>query len=182
MKYILAIICALALTSCAVNKAGDMGKTINQLSSVDSVTAADLFVVYATATSGDARKAAMSVLQTYLQANLTFGSDDSFTVQREAAGGFGFAVVLTGSDNIMVILEDASTQDVSFNWFNDGLAVDGQEVIVVSVSTSNVIGFVGDTPNTNGWPTGTPPNLMADAENPIRFKYVLETDTWYRIS
>jgi hypothetical protein len=154
--------------------------TINQLSAVDVVVGGDLIPLFDTS-NGDARKAAISALQTYMQANLVFGSDDSFTVQREAAGGFGFSVTLTGSDNIMVILEDASTQDVTFSWFLDANVVDGQEVIIVSKSTSNTIGFTGTAPTTNGWPTGTPPVLLADADTPIHFKYVLETDTWYRI-
>lgn len=158
-----------------------MGKTINQLSAVDSVQSGDQLPIY-DQSNGDARKASISVLQTYMQAELDFDSPFNFVTQREVPGVLGFVPVLTGSLNIFLILDGDSTEDVGFDWFTNGSAVDKQEVLIVSRNTANFIGFTGGVPTTVGWPTSVPPVLMADAENPIKFRYDAGTATWWRVT
>ena len=74
--------------------------TINQLSAVDSLQSSDQLPVY-DASNGDARKASISTLQSYMQDNLTFSeSGISYTTQYAAPSATAFSVQITDdSDN-----------------------------------------------------------------------------------
>ena len=70
--------------------------TINQLSKLDKVNAGDLVPVWAT-NKGDDRAAAISVLQTYMQDNLTFPRDKATQTEEPNASGFTIQVNSTTS-------------------------------------------------------------------------------------
>jgi hypothetical protein len=76
--------------------------TINQLSAIDTLTAGDLLPVFATA-QGDARKASLTTLQSYMQNNLTFPSTGTgvsqFVVQYASPVATGFTVTMPSNSN-----------------------------------------------------------------------------------
>ena len=152
---------------------------VNQLSATDTVTAGDLVPVYVQS-NGDARKAAMSVLLAYIQANLTFPAAGlpQFTTQYAAPSASGFSVAITvGTDNIHLIL----TPTAGFAVGTIVLptvpgCVDKQEVQVNCTQQVTAL-----TINANGATavTGEPTSLGAD--DFFRLKFDLPTLTWYRI-
>lgn len=151
--------------------------TINQLSATDSLSAGDLVPVYSQS-NGDARKAAISVLQAYMQANLTFSSGISYTTQYSAPSATGFNVAITdGSANIHLILTPVAgyaagtiTLPASTN------AIDKQEVLVncTQAVTTLTVAANGATAV-----TGEPASLAAN--DFFRLKYDAATSTWYRV-
>ena len=186
MKYILAIICALVMTSCATNKVGDMGKTINQLTATDTVVSSDQTVIYV-AESSDARKAAMSVLQAYMQANLDF--DDDFKpkfvnrYKTPTASGFGFGSVdIITADNTWLILTATETEPtIIITLPGTGGAsfvapADGQELLVISNQIISNITFFTYSPTTI---EGEPSDIAADGY--FKLKYNALNNKWYRI-
>jgi len=153
--------------------------TINQLTATDTVTAGDLVPVYVQS-NGDARKAAMSVLLAYMQANLTFPAAGlpQFTTQYAAPSASGFSVAITpGTANIHLIL----TPTAGFAAGTIVLptvpgCIDKQEVQVNCTQQVTTL-----TINANGATavTGEPTSLGAD--DFFRLKFDLPTLTWYRV-
>lgn len=156
---------------------------INELSSLDTLSPGDQLPVYAQS-FGDARKSSISVLQQYMQDNLTFPTftgQGEFTTQYAAPSATAFSVTITdgASDNTNVHLILTPTAG-----FADGTivlppvagVVDKQEVLVnctqqVTALTVDGNGAVGVT--------GEPTALAAD--DFFRMKYDAVTQTWYRV-
>ena len=153
---------------------------INNLTATDALVSGDQMAIGKTST-GDDRRAALSVLLAYMQANLTFSSFTGvgqFTTQYAAPSATGFTVAITdGSDNIHLILTPSAgyatgtiTLPASTN------AADKQEVLINCTQQVTAL-----TVNGNGATavTGEPTSLGAD--DFFRLKYDLLTSTWYRV-
>ena len=165
----------LSLTACSERVVDSMSR-INELTAVDSLNGGDNIPVFDTS-NGDTRRASVTTLQEYMQDNLEFDLPDNFTTQYEQPGGFGFSVTLTGSDNIFLILQGSSAEDLGFNWFLDGNVVDKQEVLVSTVDIINAgLAFAITAPTTVGWPAG--PLAAGDF---YKMRYDAQTATWYRV-
>lgn len=150
---------------------------INELLAVDVVAAGDLIPVY-DASNGDARKASMTVLQTFMQDNLNFDLPDDFTTLRELTLVTGFSIQVTnGDDNIFLIMGGASssTGTIVLPAFS-GLA-DKQEVLVHASLTVTTL-----TLDKNGALSisGGPSTLAAG--DFFKLRYDLTTTIWYRVS
>lgn len=157
--------------------------TINQLTALDSLAAGDLLAVYSQS-NGDARKAAISVLLAYMQANITFPDSDSiqeYTTQYSAPSSTGFNITITdGADdntNVHLIL----TPTAGFAAGTITLppiagVVDKQEVLVNCTQAVTTLTVAG---NGASAVTGAPTTLAANGF--FRMKFDSLTDTWYRI-
>lgn len=156
--------------------------TINQLTAINTVATGDLVAVYSQ-TNGDARKAAMSVLLAYMQANLTFPSTGigQFVTQYSSPSSTGFSVTITdGSDddeNVHLILTPtAGFAAGTITLPPVASLVDKQEVLINCTQqlTALTVGANGATAV-----TGEPTSLSAN--DFFRLKYDLATSTWYRV-
>ena len=148
--------------------------TINQLTAVDSVSGTDQIPIYSS-TSGDARKAALSVLLAYLTDNIS-AADNKIT-QYAAPSASGFSVSITdGSDSIWLVLTPVAGYAAG-TIVLPALAncVDKQEILVncTQAITTLTITANGSTV------TGAPTTMAANAFFTLRFEDV--TNTWYRV-
>ena len=157
--------------------------TINQLTRATELGAGDLLPIFATG-DGDARAAALSLLQDYLQDNLDFSANGDYTTQYAAPSATGFNVAITdGSsdgvtqDNVHLILTPlAGYANGTITLPAKANLVDKQEVLVncTQAVTTLAIGLNGAT----GAP-GAPTTLAANAF--FRLKYDAVTSNWYRV-
>ena len=149
-----------------------------RLSSVDEISAGDSLSIYKQS-AGDWRGTAISLLQSYLQANLTFPSGKAdFTKQYFSPSATGFTAAITnGGANYWLILAPtaifatgAITLPAAAN------LVDNQEVLV---TTSRVVTAL--TINLNGASAiqGAPTALTAGQF--FKLKYDASGLTWYRV-
>lgn len=157
--------------------------TINQLTRATALSAGDLLPVFAT-TDGDARAAAVSLLQDYLQDNLDFSANGDYVSQYAAPSATGFNVAITdGSsdgvtqDNVHLILTPlAGYAAGTITLPAKANLVDKQEVLVnctQSVTTLTV------ALNGAAAAIGAPTTLAANAF--FRLKYDAVTTNWYRV-
>lgn len=157
--------------------------TINQLTRLDSLSAGDLLPVFSTG-DGDARAAAISVLQAYMQANLTFSGGVSYASQYAAPAATGFSVTITdgSSDgitdtNVHLILTPLAGYAAGTIVLpaKTGL-VNKQEVLVNCTQAVTAL-----TISLNGAAAaiGAPTTLAANAF--FRLKYDSVTSNWYRV-
>lgn len=152
--------------------------TINQLSATDSVSAGDLLALFKQS-QGDARKMAVSVLQTYMQNNLNFGIGFAKpTTQRATPSSSGFNVQITDSDvDIHLILTPTTGFAAgTITLPAVGNAIDKQTVLVNC--TQQVTSLTVDG-NGAVAVTGEPSSLAAD--DFFTLKYDSTTQTWYRV-
>ncbi len=153
--------------------------TINQLSATNTVVAGDLLAVWVQS-NGDTRKAALSVLLAYIQANLVFPSAGApqYTTQYAAPSASGFSVSITsGSVSIHLILTPTAGYAAGTIVLPPvGVLVDKQELLVNTTQQVTTL-----TINGNGAVavTGEPGTLAAD--DFFRLRYDLLTQTWYRV-
>ena len=150
---------------------------INQLSAVDALAAGDQLPLYSVGT-GDARKAAISVLLAYLQDNLDFTVGAPFITQYAAPSATDFSVTIEdGSRNIHLILTPvAGYADGEIVLPSVEQAVDGQMILVncTQAVTTLVVDGNGATAV-----TGEPSALTANAF--FTLKYDAPTSSWYRV-
>lgn len=153
--------------------------TINQLTRDTSLSAGDLLPFFSTS-DGDARAAAVSVLQAYMQANLTFSSSD-FTTQYAAPSATGFNIALTdgalNNTNIHLILTPlAGYAAGTLTLPAVASLVDKQQVLVNCTQAVTAL-----TVAANGATAviGAPTTLAANAF--FRLKYDAVTKNWYRV-
>jgi hypothetical protein len=133
---------------------------------------------------GDARAAALSVLQAYLQANLTFSDSADYVSQYAAPSATGFSVTITDgssdgvtSSNVHLILTPLAGYAAGTIVLpaKAGLVIK-QEVLVnctqsVTALTVSLNGATGAV--------GAPTTLAANAF--FRLKYDAITSNWYRV-
>ena len=154
--------------------------TINQLTRATELSAGDLVPLFAT-TDGDARAAALSLLQEYLQDNLDFSNNGDYHTQYAAPAATGFSVTITdGVDNntnvhlILTPLAGYAAGTIVLP-LRTGV-VDKQEVLVncTQVVTALTISLNGATAA-----IGAPTTLAANAF--FRLKFDAVTSNWYRV-
>lgn len=157
--------------------------TINELSTASTIQGGDLLPLFST-NNGDARKASITLLLAYMQANLTFTSTlylPEYTTQYAAPSATGFTVAINagddGDENVHLILTPVAGYAAgTITLPAASSAVDKQEVLVNCTQsvTTLTIGSNGATAV-----TGAPTTLAANAF--FRLKYDLATSTWYRV-
>jgi hypothetical protein len=155
-----------------------MATGINQLSAVDAVVGSDQVPIYSSG-SGDARKAAMSVMLQYMQDNLTFSDTGiSYTTQYAAPSATAFSVQITDdSDNTHLILTPvAGYADGEIVLPSVGNVIDKQEVLVNCTQAVTTLVVDG---NGAVAVTGEPAALAAN--DFFRLKYDITVQTWYRV-
>lgn len=155
--------------------------TINQLTAVSTVQAGDLLPVFSTS-NGDARKAAISVLQRYMQQNLTLtdpGAFAAYQTQYAAPAATGFSIqVSDNDDNTHLILTPVAgyaagtiVLPLSSN------LIDKQEFLFNATQDVTAL-----TINGNGAMLfGIASPLGVTAGDYFRLKYDLPGNTWYRV-
>lgn len=151
--------------------------TINQLARADSLSAGDLLVIWS-ASNSDARSAAISVLLSYLQSNLTPGG--SFETQYFAPSATGFSVTVaptTAGNNVHLLMTpvaDYAAGTVTLPAV--ATCVDKQEVLISSTHAVTTLTISGNGATAvNGAPTTLSANGFA------RLKYDAVNTSWYRI-
>lgn len=141
---------------------------INQLSRLDTVQNGDLLPVWAT-NKGDDRAAAMSVLLTYMQNNLTFPRDKSTQREEPAAEGF---TVRVKSDTSWLLLRPAAT-------YAAGTVIlppepkDQDQVVISTTTTISVLTISSDIVSVPR-PAG-----ILEAHHGITMKYDAVLKNWY---
>lgn len=149
--------------------------TINELSAIDTLVGGDQLPVY-DASNGDARKASLTTLLTYIQANLT-AERSAYTTQYSAPSATGFSVQITDGDaSIHLILTPVAGYAAGTLVLPlVGNAIDKQEVLVncTQAVTTLTITATGMTV------TGAPTTLAAN--DFFLLKYDATTLTWYRV-
>jgi len=148
--------------------------TINQLSAVSSLTDADLFPIYS-AQNGDARKAAISLIATYLQGKIT--STDDKQTQYASPSATGFTVQINDA-NLSIWLVLTSVADYAAGTIRLPLLAncrDKQEILVTSTHAVTTLTVDGNGATV----TGAPTTLTANQSFKLRFEGVMKT--WYKI-
>lgn len=147
--------------------------TINNLSTVTTVTSGDLVPIYSQS-NGDARAASMSTILAYVESN--FASPDFETVT--AAPTSGFTETLDASTTgIWLILSPAGSLASGTIVLPDPTdCFDGQTIIVTSSKEITTLTVNGNGATVNGAPT----TLGADGFFQLRF-YAL-TSTWWCVA
>jgi hypothetical protein len=152
--------------------------TINQLSAVDTLSAADLVPIYSS-TNGDARKASMAVLAAFIQSLLNEAAG-GFETQYSAPAATGFSVTVDPSVDggsvylLLTPLAGYAAGTIVLPAIAD--CADGQEVLVSctqAVTTLTVSGNGATAVN------GAPTALAANGFFRLRYNGVLLS--WYRI-
>jgi hypothetical protein len=143
---------------------------INKLSATDTVTAGDLVPVWSQG-NGDTRKAALSVLQAYMQANLTFSAGKPAT--QYASPLTGTTVSVTGTGDTWLVLTPAGTI-ATLTVALPSAPVNKQEVAVSSSQTVTALTLSGGTV------IGAPTTVGAAA--PFRLRYEGVAGAWYKVA
>lgn len=149
---------------------------ISQLNSVDSLSASDLLAVWVAANS-DTRKASLSTLLTFLQANLTSPGDDM--TQYAAPNATGFSVSISpavNGQNVYLLLTPTGA-------FAAGTivlppvdnCVDGQTFLMNTTQAVTALTINGNGATVVGGPT----TLAANAFFKLRFDGIFKN--WYRV-
>jgi hypothetical protein len=146
---------------------------INQLSAVDEVFPGDAVPIYSN-DNGDARRASMSVIRTFMQTGLT--TEEKVT-QYAAPSATGFSVQVTdGSDSVWLVLTPTAT-------FANGTivlpavanCVDKQELLVNCTQIVSTLTVSGNGATVTGAPTALAANGF------FRLRFDDATNVWYRV-
>ena len=151
--------------------------TINRLSAVNSLEGGDQLPIYDSG-NGDARKASLSLLLSWMQANLTLSLTDLYTVQYAAPSATSFTVAITasGESTHLILTPTAGFAAGAITLPASTGVADQQELLVnctqsVSALTINANGASGVI--------GAPSSLAAN--DFFRLKYDAATSNWYRV-
>jgi hypothetical protein len=153
--------------------------TINRLTRTDSVSPGDVLPVFVQ-NQGDARGAAVSVLQAFMQANLAFPDVGitQFVTQYANPSSTGFSVQVTdGSANVRLIMAPTGP-------FATGTIVlpavvnvlDKQEILISCTQAVTALTFNGNGATVTGKPSAF------QANDSLRLMFDLPTNTWYQVS
>lgn len=149
--------------------------TINQLSAVDAVVSSDQVPIYSSG-QGDARKASMSVIKSFVLSGATTSDDKVTQYAAPTATGFSVTILDSSGTSVWLILTPLAGYAAG-TLVLPAVAncVDRQEILVnctQSVATLTI--------NANGATViGAPTTLAANAFFRLRFDDVL--NTWYRV-
>lgn len=148
--------------------------TINQLSSVDTLSVGDQFPVYSAA-NGDARKASGTALLAFIKAN--FASPDYTTVLvAPTVSGFVQPIGNTG-DNVWLIINAAT--DLAAGTVQlppASSAIDGQQVLVVTQNALASVTVTSAGASVVGFPTSLGDNAF------FAMRYSADMTTWYCVA
>lgn len=151
--------------------------TINQLTQLDEVSSGDLLPVFSSA-NGDARALAISLLVTYLQAQLT--SAGGFMTQYYAPNASGFSVTINPAEDgqnvylLMTPLAGYAAGTITLPELAE--CVDGQEILVTSTQSVTALTVAGNGATAvNGAPTALTANGF------FRLRFDQPSQSWYRI-
>jgi hypothetical protein len=152
---------------------------IKNLTALDSLTAGDNIAV-GSSTNGDDRRAALSVLLSYIQSNLTIVDSAAFaeyTTQYAAPSATGQSIQVTDSDdNIhLIITPVAGYATMTIVLPTSTICIDKQDILVNCTEAVTTLTIDGNGSTVAGEPT----TLAADAY--FRLKYDLPGTTWYRV-
>lgn len=152
---------------------------INRLSSLDSLQLGDLLAVYSQ-NNGDARKASLSLLVSFLNESLTFPTPQAngFETQRAApnADFFNVSVNDTAENTHLILTPFLGYEEGTITLPSVDTAIDKQEVLVNTTQQVKSISIDG---NGASVVVGQPTALGADSF--FRLKYDLGTKTWFRV-
>lgn len=148
--------------------------TINQLSAVDTVASSDQVPIYSSG-NGDARKASMSVIKTYVLSDATVADDKVTQYASPAATGFTVTVNNSSSSVWLILTPLAGYAEGTITLPAVANCVDRQEVLVNTTQSVNSLTVDGNGATVIGVPT----TLAANAFFRLRFDAVL--DVWYRV-
>ena len=149
-----------------------------RLSSVDEISAGDSLSIYKQG-AGDWRGTAISLLQSYLQANLTFPSGKlEFTKQYFSPSATGFTAVITnGGANYWLILAPTGAFAAGSITLPAPVNLsDNQEVMVTSSRQVSTL-----TINLNGASVVQNAPASLPAGGFFKLKYDASGLTWYRV-
>lgn len=149
--------------------------TINKLSEIDALTAGDLLAIFATS-DGQARKAAISTLQKFMQDNLNFGVA-AFTSQFAAPSSTGFSIQINddAKDTHLILTPTATFAAGTIVLPKFTVAVDKQQVLVNSTQIVTALTIDGNGATV----TGEPSTLAANDFFTLKFEKA--TNVWYRV-
>jgi len=154
--------------------------TINKLTSLSPVTGADNFAVWASS-QGDTRRASLTDLLAYMQANIVVPSGfPEYTTQYASPPltGFNIAVsnVAPGANIFLIIRPGAPGFNGIITYPPILSLVDKQEIMVYCQSQIVVL-----TTAPNGAFESTPPTAIPVGGGFFRVRYDLVSTTWYRV-
>jgi len=151
--------------------------TINELTAVDTVVAADLVPIYSSA-NGDARKASMTVISALIQTLMSTSGTLETQYSAPAATGFSVTINPTTDGGSVYLLLTPVAGYAAGTIVLPALAecVDGQEVLVSSTQAVTTL-----TVNKNGATAanGAPTTLTANSFFRLRYDGIFQS--WYRI-
>lgn len=150
--------------------------TINRLSAIDALAGGDQLPVYDTS-NGDARRASLSLLDSYLSSSLTSYFASKVLKQTASVTATGQTVqVNDDSDHVWLIIKPSANYAAgTLKMPAVGNCVDGQEVIVHSTKTFTAFTVDGNGASLFGCTFGT--GYAAGTRHVFRFN---ATDTtWY---
>lgn len=150
--------------------------TINQLSTADVISDGDLLALYTT-NNGDARKASISLLKTYMQDNLTFSQSAFKTQYSSPLTGASVTIAPATSNTHLIITPSSTISALTLVMPVVPGAVDKQEVLV---NSTQIITTLTITANGATAVLGAPTTLATTNEF-FRLKYDALMKTWYRV-
>jgi hypothetical protein len=145
---------------------------INQLSSLDTIQLGDLLAVWST-NNGDTRKASMSLLLSFMQANLTLPG--SLTTQYAAPSATGFSVTVALGDTWLLL-----TPTATFAAGTIVLPTSAADKSEVSVNCTQIVTAL--TVSAGGTTVTGAPTTLAAANEFFTMRYDAATSAWYRVS
>ncbi len=154
---------------------------IIDLTALDSLTAADNLLVYSSA-NGDARRASLTPLLEFIQANLTVTGSTFATQYSAPAAGNTVTVASSGSDadgseNVHLILTPAGTlATLTIKLPVSTALVDKQEILI---NCTQIVTTLSWDKNGASDIVGEPTTLAANGF--LRLKYDSVTQNWYRV-
>jgi hypothetical protein len=158
-----------------------MGTPINLLTALDELAAADALVVYSSS-NGDARRASLTTLLSFLEDNQNLAARPFYTQYSAPAAGNTVQVAASfsdadGSENVHLILTPAGTlATLTIKLPLSSACVDAQEIIV---NCTQIVTTLSWDANGASDIVGEPATLAANAF--LRLKYDELTTNWYRI-
>lgn len=149
---------------------------INQLNSLSSISSSDKLPIYSNV-NGDSMEIPISVLQSYLQSNLTFSGSTFETVYSTPVTGGTISDIATATSDQHIIITPAGTlSTLTITMPLVPGATDKQEILVNCTQAITTL-----TLSTNGATAvvGAPSSLSAN--DYFRLKYDALMTTWYRV-
>ena len=146
-----------------------MTVTINDLTSATALSTGDQFPI-ASGTDRDTRKASLSLLLAWMQANLTFTA--AKPVQQFAAPTTGQTVTVATGDSWLILSPAGTLATLTINLPTDRTDGEGVMINTTQTLTSLTISGAGTTV------AGAPTTLAANAF--LRMTYTATLNTWLR--